>query len=92
MASKKLKGSLLAYQLWCSVCLDKIQPIIRPSTHLVPHRTAPYDMLPGEASIDNGMVGVCDECLKTRNKFQQSYYQIVELADRLDVYKCIRHG
>ncbi len=87
MASKKLKGSLLAYQLWCSVCLDKIHPIIRPSTYLIPHRTQPYAMLPGEACIDHGFVGVCDECLATRNKFQRNNHKVVELSHRLDIYK-----
>ena len=87
MASKKFKGRLLAYQLFCSVCLDKFNPILRQSTYLIPHRVHRYDMLPGEATIDQGMIGVCDECLTTRNEFQRSNYRAVELSHRLDIYK-----
>ena len=87
MGAKKQRKELVGFQLWCSVCVEKKSPVTRPSTHLVLHRENPYDMIPGQAVIDQRRVGVCEDCLEDKNPFQRYYAQEIELTQKEPVYK-----
>ena len=56
---------------WCLDCSNKEKSKIRRSEFLIFLRVRHYDLTPCESSIDDREVGVCSECLKSRNHFQQ---------------------
>jgi hypothetical protein len=80
-------GRLLGQQLWCSVCLKKIPPTIRPSDCLVLLREGHYTMIPGTAEIDQRLIGVCESCLEGKNDFQKASAQPVDRDHKDLIYK-----
>ena len=71
---------------FCSSCDDKNPPVIVVSAFLIPVRELPYDMLPS-ADIDKRLMGVCAECLGTKNKFQRSKKRAVDHKVKHLIYK-----
>jgi hypothetical protein len=78
MNKRIFKPRLLGRQIWCFDCVDRRPPIIKKADFLILVRTGQYELLPS-ADIDNRVVGICKECLKDRNKFQQSNTQAVDI-------------
>ena len=87
MEVEKSTERLLGRQLWCSVCVDKRPSETKPSTHWVLYREYPYEMLRGGNDIDQRRVGVCKECLQSKNPFQIRYAQKIPRQKKDPVYK-----
>ena len=58
-------------RVWCSLCIDMTPPLIVKANHLVPVRTGFYSLCDNGFEIDERVIGVCNECLPKKNKFQQ---------------------
>ena len=84
--SKELKS---LKRVWCIDCLDKRPPIIRKAAFLIPARKGYYDLLPDGSAIDNRVVGICKECLKDRNKFQQNNTECVNVNHEYIIYSSV---
>ena len=83
---RRRKTRLLGRQVWCTGCTTKTPPKIRKSDVLVPVRRKPYDLGPDLLNIDMRVVGVCNECLDDKNKFQRSNTEEVSLDHKHLVY------
>jgi|TARA_R100000951_G_scaffold85972_2_gene73671 hypothetical protein len=79
MKRKEFKPRILGKQLWCSVCIGGKPPSIKKADFLIPKREGHYCLSEDGNSIDNKVVGICKECLKSRNKFQRENTQPVDV-------------
>jgi hypothetical protein len=76
-------------RVWCSVCIDDNRPsIIRKAAFLVPVRTGYYDLLPN-ADFDLRLIGVCAECLITKNQFQRDNKTPADVNNINIIYKSV---
>ncbi len=73
-------------QVWCFECLKKDTGSIRKSDFLVPLRVGYYD-LTDDADIDKRVVGVCAECLETKNRFQRMNAIVLNVEHEHLVYR-----
>ena len=74
-------------KVWCSICIEKRPPIIKPAKWLVPFRVGHYTLLPDQSDFDLRLVAVCDECLATKNKFQRDNKIVVDIDNKNLIYK-----
>ena len=72
MSKGTIKPRLIGKQVWCVDCRISKPPTIKKAAFLIPAREKHYDLSPDKSGIDNRVVGICEECLKGRNKFQRS--------------------
>ncbi len=89
MSEKEVKLRLLGKQVWCVDCCIKRPPIIRKAAFLIPARKKHYDLLPDKSGIDNRVIGICEECLKDRSKFQRDNTEPVDVNHKNMVYSNI---
>jgi hypothetical protein len=66
-------------RIWCNWCLGKKPPSIEKADFLIPYREGHYCLSDDGLTIDNRVVGICKECLKSRNKFQRDNTQPVDV-------------
>ena len=83
----KKKSRILGRQVWCVECTNKRPPVIRRSDCLVPIRTGHYDLCEDDLSVDKRVMGVCEECLGDKNKFQKENTEPVDINHRALVYR-----
>ncbi len=50
-------------------------------------RECPYDMIPGTVEIDKRLMGACDSCIESKNKFQRDGQLTVDRDNRNLVYR-----
>lgn len=74
-------------KLWCFECLDKNPPGIRNSEFLMPLRVGHYDLSQCGSSIDRRVIGICAECLETKNDFQRRSAEPVNVNHKHLVYR-----
>lgn len=63
--------------VWCLSCKKKVPIVLRDADWLIPVRLSHYALDRDGLNIDKRVCGVCDECLKTKNKFQQKNKEAV---------------
>ena len=63
----------------CVSCEEGDPPKINKADHLIPYRKEHYGMLE-DGSIDKRVVGICNKCLKKRNKFHRENTQAVDIG------------
>lgn len=79
MRRKEYNPRILGKQVWCLECSSGNPPSIKKADFLIPKREGHYCLLEDGLSIDNRVVGVCKECLKSKNKFKQENKQSVDV-------------
>lgn len=77
MSKDEVEARLLGKQVWC-IDHRKKHGGIRIADHLIPVREHPYALLPS-ADFDKRVVGICKECLTSRNEFQQKNTEPVDV-------------
>ena len=82
MKKKKSSKRLLGKQVWCVGCLENHPSKIKKADHLIPARDNPYSLLPCDLEIDQRLIGICNKCLKSKNKFQQNNTQPVDASNK----------
>jgi hypothetical protein len=63
----------------CFECADKAPATIRSADFLMPVRFLHFGLDVNHLGIDRRLIGVCADCLKTKNEFQRGH---VEKVDR----------
>ena len=89
MIKGNIEPRLLVKKVWCVDCRIKRPPIIKQAAFLIPVRKKHYDLLPDKSGIDNRVIGICEECLKGRNKFQRSNTEQVNVEHEHLIYSNI---
>lgn len=89
MSKGIIKPRLLGKQVWCVDCVQSKPPIIKKAAFLIPIRKEHYGLLLDKSGIDNRVIGICEGCLKGRNKFQRSNTEPVNVNHENLVYSSI---
>ena len=84
------KKRLLGKQSWCYDCLVKVPAKTEPSEYMVLMREKPYQLNDDGNGINKSLIGLCQECADTKNKFQQSSKLIFDIKDKRLVYRQYR--
>ena len=79
MKRTEFKPRILGKQVWCTECIGGKPPSIKKADFLIPKREGHYCLLSDKSGIDNRVVGICNECLKSKNKFQRDNTQAVDV-------------
>lgn len=66
-------------RVWCTDCVSGKPPSIKKADFLIPFRDGHYSLLEDGSGIDLRLIGICKECLKKRNEFQQDNTQAVDV-------------
>ena len=80
------RSKVLGRQVWCRGCINKTPSKIIKADFLIPFREGHYDLAPDELSIDNRMIGVCNDCLTLKNDFQRKNKEPVDVKHKHLVY------
>ncbi len=65
-------------RVWCADCRKKKPPVIIVAAFLVPVRKGFYSLADNGYEIDDRMIGVCNDCLTYKNKFQRDNKEDVD--------------
>ena len=69
-------------RVWCVECLNETPSIIKKADRLIPIRIQHYKPINDDSAVDNRVVGICKECLKSKNEFQQKNAQPVNVKHK----------
>ena len=89
MTKQRRKKRLLGKQVWCYDCIVKDPPKWEPSEFMVLLREKHYQLNIEGSEIDKSMIGVCAECVTTKNDFQQKSKRPLDIKDKRLVYRCV---
>ena len=74
-------------RVWCSMCVEKRPPVIRPADFMVYVRATPYGLCDGGLNIDKRLTGVCAECADKLTGWQKDSIQEVNINNSDLVYR-----
>ena len=89
MNKRKSSKRLLGKQVWCVGCLEESPRKINRADYMIPIRDNHYKLLSDDSAIDDRVIGICKECLKSRNQFQQENTKPVDVTSKKLVFRHI---